>query len=125
MGKAWLPTKAPKWAIPHTHSAASSENRIRQFCVEALAASDDTVLDEVLPRLQAALAEHIHNVHIKGCRRDSANLQATKKRHLNQAAFEVPDVPLDFVGFLFSCSLCSSASSMRFASSSNLCESCS
>jgi hypothetical protein len=49
----------------NTHSAASSENRIRQFCVEALAASDDTVLDEVLPRLQAALAEHIHNAHIR------------------------------------------------------------
>jgi hypothetical protein len=42
----------------------TSEDRIRQLCSEALAAQDDAALGNILPHLQAAITEHIHNFRL-------------------------------------------------------------
>jgi hypothetical protein len=43
----------------------ATDERIRLLCSEALAANDETGLREVLPELQATLAEHVHNARVK------------------------------------------------------------
>jgi hypothetical protein len=48
---------------------ATTDDCIRLLCAEALAAAnDETVLREVLPKLQAAIAEHLYNVRVRAAK---------------------------------------------------------
>jgi hypothetical protein len=51
-----------RWSVT---SMTGTDDRIRLLCAEALASNDETVLCAVLPELQAAIAEHLHNVRMK------------------------------------------------------------
>jgi hypothetical protein len=41
------------------------EERIRELCIRVVAAQNDAALDQVLPQLQAAIKEYVHDSRIR------------------------------------------------------------
>jgi hypothetical protein len=41
------------------------EDRIRELCLKAAAAQNETALDQVIPQLRAAIKEYIHETRIR------------------------------------------------------------
>ena len=44
--------------------SVTSEERIRNLCAQAVAATDDEVLSIILPQLKGALREHLENLRL-------------------------------------------------------------
>ena len=42
----------------------TSEDRIRELCAQAVAATDDEALNTILPQLKDALHEHLKNLRL-------------------------------------------------------------
>jgi hypothetical protein len=41
------------------------EDRVRELCIQVIAAQNEAALDQVLPQLQAAIKEFVHDTRIR------------------------------------------------------------
>ena len=49
---------------PSSTNSVTSEDRIRNLCAQAVAATDDETLETILPQLKDALHEHVKNLRL-------------------------------------------------------------